>query len=91
MTFLALLETCYPVVLQHIRGVIKNYGECCCRERSNGKAGITPRMAFSCLALGKYRTHSILRNCNTHPVFTDIYNGLHNLWFSGQHLHRTSL
>ena len=23
-----------------IRGVIKNYGECCCRVRSNGKAGI---------------------------------------------------
>jgi len=24
----------------HLRGVIKNYGECCCRVRSNGKAGI---------------------------------------------------
>jgi hypothetical protein len=24
----------------HVRGVIKNYGECCCRMRSNEKAGI---------------------------------------------------
>ena len=27
-------------VLRKIRGVIKNYGECCCRVWSNGKAGI---------------------------------------------------
>jgi len=26
--------------MTYILGVIKNYGECCCRVRSNGKAGI---------------------------------------------------
>jgi len=34
------LHTTTASTTRYVRGVIKNYGECCCWMRSNGKAGI---------------------------------------------------